>query len=154
MDEDDKATKLISNLVKNTKGPSLLININNKSSSDERFEILEKAIKEFAKVQEAYQNLEESELESKSGLGSSIINTSSIINNNKSSTRKKNQKKKKRLEQLKETLSCIVCKDSKREILFTPCNHICCCEDCGQKIINQCVYCKAVIQSKIKVYFP
>ena len=152
MDEDDKATKLISNLIKNTKGPSLLININNKSSSDERFEILEQAIKEFAKVQVAYQNLEESESGLGSGLGSSIINTSSI--SNKSSTRKKNQQKKKRLEQLKETLLCIVCKDSKREILFTPCNHICCCEDCGQKIINHCVYCKAVIQSKIKVYFP
>jgi aspartyl-tRNA synthetase len=139
MDEDVKATRIISQLLKNTKGPSLLINIPNENSSNERLEILQQAIKEFGKVQVAYQNLDES-------------TSNSTINN--TSTRKKNQRKKKRLEQLKETLLCIVCKDSKREILFTPCNHICCCEDCGQKIINHCVYCKAVIQSKIKVYFP
>jgi 4-diphosphocytidyl-2C-methyl-D-erythritol kinase len=144
MDEDDKAARLFSQLLKKTKGPSLLINIPSENSCDKKFEILEQAIKEFGKVQAAYQNLGQSESES----GSTIFNT------NKSSTRKKNQQKKKRLEQLKETLLCIVCKDSKREILFTPCNHICCCEECGQKIINHCVYCKAVIQSKIKVYFP
>lgn len=144
MDEDDKATRIISQLLKNTKGPSLLINIPNENSSNERLEILQQAIKEFGKVQVAYQNLDES-------TSNSTINNN---NNNNTLTRKKNQRKKKRLEQLKETLLCIVCKDSKREILFTPCNHICCCEDCGQKIINHCVYCKAVIQSKIKVYFP
>jgi hypothetical protein len=149
MDREDKTTRIISHLLKNTNGPSLLINIPNENSCDEKFEILEQAIKEFGKVQAAYQNLSLSKSESESESDSTIISTT-----NKSSTRKKNQRKKKRLEQLKETLLCIVCKDSKREILFTPCNHICCCEDCGQKIINQCVYCKAVIQSKIKVYFP
>lgn len=66
----------------------------------------------------------------------------------------KNKNKKNRIQQLKDSVNCIICRENKRDILFTPCNHICICEECSNKKIDNCIICKSVIQNKNKVYFP
>jgi hypothetical protein len=68
-----------------------------------------------------------------------------------SSSKTKNSRKKRKIQKLKETMLCIVCKEKNQ---FTPCNHVCCCENCNQKILNKCIYCNAAIQNKTKIYFP
>lgn len=93
--------------------------------------------------------------------GENLLNTniengseSSTKSKTKSHTKKKNKQRKRKVEELKESVNCIVCKDQKRQVLFMPCNHVCCCESCAQKVIDKCVYCNAVIQNKVKFYFP
>ena len=76
------------------------------------------------------------------------------VEEGKSNTRKKNKNKKRQVQALKDATNCVVCKDARRQIVFMPCNHMCCCENCSQRVIDKCIVCNAVIQSKIKVYLP
>ncbi|AKN80597.1 inhibitor of apoptosis 3 [Perigonia lusca single nucleopolyhedrovirus] len=46
---------------------------------------------------------------------------------------------------------CNICFNNDRRILFTPCNHLVCCEDCSTQI-DKCVICRATIVNKIKVF--
>jgi hypothetical protein len=48
---------------------------------------------------------------------------------------------------------CLVCYDKKRDILFMPCNHLCCCDNCSNNI-NKCPYCRVDIENKVKIFIP
>ena len=48
---------------------------------------------------------------------------------------------------------CIACMTNEISIIFRPCNHLCTCENCSEKI-NICPMCRQLITSKIKVKLP
>lgn len=47
--------------------------------------------------------------------------------------------------------NCAVCLESYRQILFEPCRHVVCCEECAAMVSN-CVVCRQLIQSRIKIF--
>lgn len=49
--------------------------------------------------------------------------------------------------------SCCVCMDSTVRVVFLPCKHMVCCADCSTKV-NNCPWCRTVIDQKISVYIP
>ena len=49
--------------------------------------------------------------------------------------------------------SCIVCISNEISIIFKPCNHLCICEKCSEKV-NICPMCRQLITSRIKVKLP
>ena len=49
--------------------------------------------------------------------------------------------------------SCIACYTNEISIIFKPCNHLCICEKCSEKV-NSCPMCRKLISSKIKVKLP
>ena len=50
------------------------------------------------------------------------------------------------LEELKESLLCIVCCENYREVIFYPCKHLLCCSDC---LVNECPTCNNAIEKKL-----
>lgn len=46
---------------------------------------------------------------------------------------------------------CVVCMDSKSEVVFVPCGHMCCCQPCSQNELETCPMCRINIERKIKV---
>ena len=58
-------------------------------------------------------------------------------------------KKMNKLNDIKELNECIICMDKQRNIIFFPCNHLICCEECGySKVLGECPECKMTIESK------
>ncbi len=55
------------------------------------------------------------------------------------------------LKQTEEMRLCRVCMDANREILFRPCNHVCCCYKCSREV-KKCPYCRKAIKGKEKVF--
>lgn len=51
------------------------------------------------------------------------------------------------------TFICITCMDKPREILFVPCNHICCCATCSQSITS-CPVCRQTVSAHTNVFIP
>ncbi len=49
---------------------------------------------------------------------------------------------------------CAVCFENKKDIVFIPCNHQCCCIDCARNLFEKpiCPLCKSEIKSAIKVF--
>lgn len=43
--------------------------------------------------------------------------------------------------------NCVVCMDARKELLFTPCGHTCCCKGCGERV-KQCPECRTDISSR------
>lgn len=50
----------------------------------------------------------------------------------------------------KNSIECIVCYDQDINILLTPCNHICLCENCSLRI-TECPKCRSIITKRTKV---
>jgi len=51
-------------------------------------------------------------------------------------------------------MECIVCFERAKDTLLVPCNHICCCSQCAEKLQpNICPVCRSAIQSKVKIFF-
>lgn len=46
---------------------------------------------------------------------------------------------------------CVICMDEKCEVVFIPCGHMCCCQDCANKELDGCPMCRGSIERKIKV---
>lgn len=46
---------------------------------------------------------------------------------------------------------CVVCMDSKCEVVFVPCGHMCCCQPCATQDMTSCPMCRGTIERKIKV---
>ncbi|XP_053601104.1 E3 ubiquitin-protein ligase LRSAM1-like [Plodia interpunctella] len=46
---------------------------------------------------------------------------------------------------------CVICMDAKCEVIFIPCGHMCCCQPCGEKEIDECPLCRGQIERTIKV---
>ncbi|XP_045487539.1 E3 ubiquitin-protein ligase MIB1 [Pieris rapae] len=45
---------------------------------------------------------------------------------------------------------CLVCSDAKRDTLFRPCGHICCCNVCAARV-KKCIECRAPVTSRARV---
>ncbi|PZC82446.1 hypothetical protein B5X24_HaOG210487 [Helicoverpa armigera] len=45
---------------------------------------------------------------------------------------------------------CLVCSDAKRDTLFRPCGHICCCNVCAARV-KKCLTCRAGVASRARV---
>ncbi|CAH0725920.1 unnamed protein product, partial [Brenthis ino] len=45
---------------------------------------------------------------------------------------------------------CLVCSDAKRDTLFRPCGHICCCNVCAARV-KKCLLCRAGVSSRQRV---
>ena len=59
-----------------------------------------------------------------------------------------------RLELLAEELQdtkCVICWTNLRAVVFLPCKHRCCCEECGATP-SVCPMCRAPVQDRMKVY--
>ncbi len=57
--------------------------------------------------------------------------------------------------ELSEEMACIVCLNSARSQLFTPCMHLCTCNGCSDDIVKKrsgCPICRKEIQTTVKVY--
>ncbi|XP_075992412.1 E3 ubiquitin-protein ligase mind bomb 1 isoform X2 [Anticarsia gemmatalis] len=45
---------------------------------------------------------------------------------------------------------CLVCSDAKRDTLFRPCGHICCCNVCAARV-KKCLVCRASVSARARV---
>ncbi|ENN77294.1 hypothetical protein YQE_06120, partial [Dendroctonus ponderosae] len=45
---------------------------------------------------------------------------------------------------------CLVCSDSKRDVLFQPCGHVTCCSACGPRV-KKCLICRESVSGRIKI---
>lgn len=45
---------------------------------------------------------------------------------------------------------CLVCSDGKREILFSPCGHVTCCNACAPRV-KKCLICRDNVFLRMKV---
>ncbi|CAH0404888.1 unnamed protein product [Chilo suppressalis] len=45
---------------------------------------------------------------------------------------------------------CLVCSDGKRDTLFRPCGHICCCNVCAARV-KKCLLCRGCVTSRVRV---
>ena len=52
---------------------------------------------------------------------------------------------------LKSEITCIVCRDKTRNVLYLPCNHLLTCNYCGPCLIN-CPVCRKQVKHRIRVY--
>lgn len=52
---------------------------------------------------------------------------------------------------LKETKTCKICLDSDVSVLFLPCRHLACCEDCAEAV-RFCPVCRVQIVATVKTY--
>ncbi|CAK1548295.1 unnamed protein product [Leptosia nina] len=52
---------------------------------------------------------------------------------------------------LSEDAECVICMETKSEVVFVPCGHMCCCQRCSQKDITSCPMCRTEIERIIKV---
>jgi len=48
--------------------------------------------------------------------------------------------------------NCIVCRDNKKDALFLPCGHVCCCCECGEKLDSKCPLCRSSILKTMKIF--
>lgn len=46
---------------------------------------------------------------------------------------------------------CVICMDAKCEIVFIPCGHMCCCQNCGDQNVKSCPMCRGTVEKAIKV---
>jgi len=57
------------------------------------------------------------------------------------------------IESMPDPLLCVICLDSKKCIMLSPCNHVCICENCSLKNLGrQCPICRTAITAKTKVF--
>ncbi|XP_062510627.1 E3 ubiquitin-protein ligase XIAP-like [Corticium candelabrum] len=56
------------------------------------------------------------------------------------------------LKQLQESRMCKICMKKEAVVLFLPCGHILCCQECGDSV-SKCPICKTDITSRIRSYF-
>lgn len=47
---------------------------------------------------------------------------------------------------------CLVCSDGKREMLFSPCGHVTCCNICAPRV-KKCLICRENVLSRTKVKY-
>ena len=64
------------------------------------------------------------------------------------------EEKKKKINEIRELNVCIICMEFQRNIMFTPCYHLSCCEKCATEAVkDECPECKKKIEDKIDVNF-
>lgn len=55
--------------------------------------------------------------------------------------------------ELRQKTKCKVCLDSEWEVMFQPCNHLCCCRSCGERV-ETCPVCRSPIESRVRTRIP
>jgi len=60
-------------------------------------------------------------------------------------------REKNRLRSERDQTLCLACADAEKSILLTPCNHICVCEACGERL-DRCPICMCPVEGRVKVY--
>lgn len=45
---------------------------------------------------------------------------------------------------------CVVCSEQKRDTVFKPCGHVCCCDNCSMRV-KKCLICRETVSSREKV---
>lgn len=55
--------------------------------------------------------------------------------------------------ELRQKTKCKVCLDSELEVMFQPCNHLCCCRSCGERV-ETCPVCRSPIESRVRTLIP
>eukprot|EP00455_Lapot_gusevi_P038904 TRINITY_DN4359_c0_g1_i1.p1 TRINITY_DN4359_c0_g1~~TRINITY_DN4359_c0_g1_i1.p1 ORF type:complete len:653 (-),score=213.79 TRINITY_DN4359_c0_g1_i1:29-1987(-) len=48
--------------------------------------------------------------------------------------------------------TCVICLGEERQVVFIPCGHICCCEECGD-ILQTCPICRTRITQNIDIFY-
>ena len=82
---------------------------------------------------------------------SKFFKIDSIIEKQKN-TLKSQEDKKKKLNEVRELNVCIICMEFQRNIMFTPCFHLSCCEKCAVEAVkDKCPSCNKKIEDKIDV---
>ena len=67
-------------------------------------------------------------------------------------TLKTQEEKKKKISEIRELNVCIICMEFQRNIMFSPCNHLICCEKCAnENVKDECPECKKKIEDKIDI---
>ena len=67
-------------------------------------------------------------------------------------TLKTQEEKKKKINEIRELNVCIICMEFQRNIMFSPCNHLICCEKCSnENVKDECPECKKKIEDKIDI---
>ena len=67
-------------------------------------------------------------------------------------TLKTQEEKKKKINEIRELNMCIICMEFQRNIMFSPCNHLICCEKCAnENVKDECPECKKKIEDKIDI---
>ncbi|XP_052076614.1 baculoviral IAP repeat-containing protein 7-A-like isoform X1 [Mytilus californianus] len=57
------------------------------------------------------------------------------------------------VEDQNERYLCKVCYKNPLEVIFYPCKHVCCCQECGDKL-PECPVCRTNIRGKLQLFFP
>nr|XP_034334651.1 uncharacterized protein LOC117691871 isoform X3 [Crassostrea gigas] len=55
--------------------------------------------------------------------------------------------------ELRQKTKCKVCLDSELEVMFQPCNHLCCCRSCGERV-ETCPVCRSPIERRVRTLIP
>ncbi|XP_065928029.1 uncharacterized protein [Magallana gigas] len=55
--------------------------------------------------------------------------------------------------ELRQKTKCKVCLDFELEVMFQPCNHLCCCRSCGERV-ETCPVCRSPIESRVRTLIP
>lgn len=57
--------------------------------------------------------------------------------------------------ELRQKTKCKVCLDSELEVMFQPCNHLCCCRSCGfDERLKTCPVCRSPIENRVRTLIP
>ena len=67
-------------------------------------------------------------------------------------TLKTQAEKMRKINEIRELNVCIICMEFQRNIMFSPCNHLICCEKCANESVkDECPECKKKIEDKIDI---
>jgi len=62
-----------------------------------------------------------------------------------------NKKLECKLDDIERQINCCICFQKKKNILFSPCNHVVCCKECSMRV-DKCPCCKADIKYTTKIF--
>lgn len=57
-----------------------------------------------------------------------------------------------RFDDFEEEVLCVICKETRKNTLFIPCNHLCVCLDCSPKVESECPICRQAIEGRQRIY--
>ncbi|KAF7990129.1 hypothetical protein HCN44_009864 [Aphidius gifuensis] len=78
-----------------------------------------------------------------------MLDSSTTKINEPSTSDTNNQDNKSTMSSISST-ECVVCFDSECQVIFLPCGHLCCCENCSNMVTTECPMC-TLIQRKFKL---
>jgi len=134
-----KSIQLLTNEIKEVKIDNEKLRVEN----DQIKKDLEKERRENKNIIKRSQTIEK-RLEKANG---EIVKQAATVENHATAARTLRNK----LDTLERKSECVVCQSREKVILFTPCNHVQCCQSCADKVVS-CPVCRTVIQTKIKIF--